>query len=110
MEFEISHVSQIPYLTQEELTSLYDSYISKDEDFRQQMKHPPLNYVKQYQHVTACVKLLCERAGFFEPLCLSEAVFNLKRACRVAMGRDSFSTSIALDVSLGKMGISRETF
>ena len=86
-------------ISQEDLTSLYDSYITKDNEFRRLMKSPPLNYVKQYQHVTACVKLLCERAGFIEPFCLSEAIFNLKRACQVAMGRDSFSTTFALDVS-----------
>ena len=98
---DLEVVSSTPYqgISQEDLTSLYDSYITKDNEFRRLMKSPPLNYVKQYQHVTACVKLLCERAGFIEPFCLSEAIFNLKRACQVAMGRDSFSTTFALDVS-----------
>ena len=86
-------------LSSEDLTTLYDSYVSKDEEFRLQMANPPLNYIRQYQHITSCVKLLCERTGFIETLSVSEAVFNLKRACRSAMGRDSFAANIAVDVS-----------
>ncbi|XP_011404735.1 PREDICTED: phosphatidylinositol 4-phosphate 3-kinase C2 domain-containing subunit beta-like [Amphimedon queenslandica] len=106
---ELDIISTVPYqgLSQDDLTSLFDSYVTKDEEFRSLMKTPPLNYIKQYQHVTACVKLLCERAGFIEPHCLSEAIFNLKRACQVAMGRDSFSTTIALDMELVEDGWSR---
>ena len=62
------------------------------------MATPPINYSRHYQRISACVKLLCERIGFIEPLCLSEAMFNLRRACRSGMGR----VSIALDVSINR--------
>jgi phosphatidylinositol-4-phosphate 3-kinase len=87
-----------PPLSQDEITILYDSYLSKDEEFRYQMTKPPLNYIRHYQQVTACIKMLCERAGSIEPLCVSESIFNLKRACRSAMGRDSFAANIAVDL------------
>ena len=36
------------------------------------------------QSVVSCVKLLCERLSFVEPPDVTEAVYNLRRACRVA--------------------------
>ena len=34
------------------------------------------------QSVISCVKLLCERLLFIEPASLSDAVYNLRRACK----------------------------
>lgn len=63
------------------------------------MATPPINYSRHFQRISACVKLLCERIGFIEPFCLSEAMFNLRRACHSGMGR----VSVALDVSIDRI-------
>ena len=95
--------SSIPFkthtLSRKELTSLVDSYLSKDEEFRSSLTTPPVNYTRLCQTTLACVKLICERLGFFEPVCISEAVYNLKRVCKYAQDRDSLSANIAVDVS-----------
>lgn len=36
------------------------------------------------QSVVSCVRLLCERLSFIEPPNITEAVYNLRRACRAA--------------------------
>lgn len=36
------------------------------------------------QSVVSCVKLLCERLAFIEPPEITDAIFNLRRACRTA--------------------------
>ena len=36
------------------------------------------------QSVVSCVRLLCERLSFIEPPNVTEAVYNLRRACRAA--------------------------
>ena len=95
--------SSIPFkthtLSRKELTSLVDSYLSKDAEFRSSLTTPPVNYTRLCQTTLACVKLICERLGFFEPVCISEAVYNLKRVCNYAQDRDSLSANIAVDVS-----------
>lgn len=94
--------SSIPFkthtLSRKELTSLVDSYLTKDAEFRSSLTTPPVNYTRLCQTILACVKLICERLGFFEPVCLSEAVYNLKRVCNYAQDRDSLSANIAVDV------------
>ena len=64
-----------------------------------QLTTPPLNYNQHTQQLVSCVRLLCERMGYTEPLSVAEAVYNLRRASKVAMERDSLSLGLAIDVS-----------
>ena len=59
------------------------------------------------QSVISCVKLLCERLLFIEPASLSDAVYNLRRACksvgqqsgRVVGGKEKADTTRAGDTA-----------
>ena len=49
--------------------------------------------VAMAQAVVSCVKLLCERLSFVEPPAISEAVLNLRRACRTASSADLMASA-----------------
>lgn len=83
-----------------ELTTLIDSYFSKDEEFHSLLFKPPVNYTRMCHQTIACVKLICERFGFIETVRVSEAIFDLQRACQAFKGNDDFSLSIQVDVSI----------
>ena len=81
-----------------ELNTLLDSYFSKNKDFSKGLATPPVNYTILSQSVISCIRLLCERMSFIEPFAVSEAVFNLRRACKSATTPDEFPAAIAVEV------------
>ena len=92
-------------LSRQELDSLLDSYLTQHEQFSSTLHSSSCNYMKMCQRVISCVKMLCERLAFLEPLFLSEAVYNLRRACKSACSygdMDSFSANLSLEVKHGK--------
>ena len=52
------------------------------------------------QSVISCVRLLCERLSFLEPPEVTEAVFNLRRACKTATYFE-FETALILSDEVG---------
>ena len=87
-------------LSLHELTTLTDSYFSKDEEFRRLLVKPPVNYTRMCHQTIACVRLMCERMGFIEPVGVAEAVFEFQRACQaMGGGNNDFSLSFQVDVS-----------
>ena len=87
-------------LSSHDLTVLVDSYLSKDEEFRQFLAKSPVNYPRICHQTVACVRLICERIGFVEPVGVAEAIFDLQRACKSAGGTDDPSNSTAQEVSV----------
>lgn len=51
------------------------------------------------QSVISCVQLLCERLSFIEPPEVTEAVFNLRRACKSATQFDLVTSLVSVEVS-----------
>lgn len=82
-----------------ELNSLLDSYFVKENEFKREFSTPPVNYAKLSQNIISCVRLLCERMGFVETFSVSEAVYNLRRACKGTHTPIEFSAAIALEVN-----------
>ena len=87
-------------LSLHELNTIIDSYFTKDEEFRRLLTQPPVNYVRMCHQTLACVRHVCERMGFIQPVCVSEAVFDLERACNAVGGVEDFSMGFQVDVSI----------
>ncbi len=51
------------------------------------------------QSVISCVQLLCERLAFIEPPEVTEAVFNLRRACKAITQFDFETSVVSMEVS-----------
>ena len=85
-------------MTRDDLNALVDSYFTKTKEFQDELlSSHPVNYQRHSMSVISCVRLLCERMMFIEPFAVSEAVFNLKRACKATSTPEEFT--IALEVS-----------
>ena len=52
------------------------------------------------QSVVSCVKLFCERMSFIEPPEVTDAVFNLGRACKAASQPDIEASSLFSEVRM----------
>ena len=61
----------------------------------------PLGLPTFSQSVISCVRLLCERLLFIEPPDVTDAVFNLRRACKTA---SHFKFSNALKEEVTQVG------
>jgi len=62
------------------------------------MQSSPLAAPTMVQSVVSCVKLLCERMSFIEPPEITDAVFNLRRACKAASQPDIEASSLFNEV------------
>ncbi len=49
--------------------------------------------------IVACIRLICERMGFIQPVCVAEAIIELQRACQSVRGNDDLSINFEVDVS-----------
>jgi hypothetical protein len=78
-------------ISEQELNTLLDSYVTKAAKFRSVVQShaenpSPVPIPALAQTVISCVKLLCERLLYVEPPSLSNAIFSLRRACKSASG------------------------
>lgn len=57
------------------------------------------------QSVVSCVKLLCERLSFVESPDVTDAIFNMRRACKTA-SQPELETSTLFSPEVRTVGIS----
>ena len=93
---------QLEYaVSRQELNALVDSYLSKNTEFLDKLSSAqPVDYQRYMLGVISCVRLLCERMMFVEPFDVTEAVFNLRRACKTTNSPEEFVSTIPIEVSM----------